>query len=67
MSGPFPGLVAELVARGHEVRVYTGAAAKRSASTTIGARSSVPWSAARDFDEEDLAAAFPQAAGSGSE
>ena len=60
--GPVSGLVAELVARGHEVRVYTGAR-HLARFAVLGARV-VPWTAARDFDEDDLAAAFPKAAGS---
>jgi UDP:flavonoid glycosyltransferase YjiC (YdhE family) len=60
--GPVSGLVAELVARGHEVRVYTGAQ-HVARFAELGARV-VPWTAARDFDEDDLAAAFPKAAGS---
>ena len=60
--GPVSGLVAELVARGHEVRVYTGAR-HLARFADLGARV-VPWAAARDFDEDDLAAAFPKAAGS---
>lgn len=60
--GPISGLVAELVARGHDVRVYTGER-HRNRFASLGART-VPWSVARDFDEEDLAAAFPRAAGS---
>ena len=60
--GPVSGLVAELVARGHEVRVYTGAR-HLARFAALGARV-VPWTAARDFDESDLAAAFPKAAGS---
>ena len=50
------------VARGHEVRVYTGAR-HLARFADLGARV-VPWTAARDFDEDDLAAAFPKAAGS---
>ena len=60
--GPVSGLVAELLARGHEVRVYTGAR-HLARFADLGARV-VPWTAARDFDEDDLAAAFPTAAGS---
>lgn len=57
--GPVSGLVAELVNRGHEVRVYTGARYQRRFSN-LGART-VAWSAARDFDETDLGATFPLA------
>jgi UDP:flavonoid glycosyltransferase YjiC (YdhE family) len=52
---PVTGLVAELLSRGHEVRVYTGSRyCDRFGS--LGAEA-VPWSAAPDFDEHDLAAA----------
>jgi MGT family glycosyltransferase len=52
---PVTGLVAELVDRGHQVRVYTGARyGDRMAQ--LGA-TAVPWSAAPDFSEDDLAAA----------
>jgi UDP:flavonoid glycosyltransferase YjiC (YdhE family) len=57
--GPVTGLVAELVSRGHRVRVYTGAR-YRQRFTDLGANV-VPWSAARDFDEDDLGATFPLA------
>ncbi len=55
--GPVSGLVAELVSRGHEVRVYTGSR-YRQRFTDLGA-TVVTWSAARDFDEGDLGASFP--------
>jgi UDP:flavonoid glycosyltransferase YjiC (YdhE family) len=59
---PVSGLVGELVARGHDVRVYTGA---RHLDRFAGLKARVvPWTQARDFDEEDLAGAFPAAAGS---
>lgn len=65
---PFTGHVtptltvaAELVARGHDVRFYTGGAfAERVAAS--GARF-VPWQAAPDFDENDLSATFPRLIG----
>ena len=57
--GPVSGLVAELVGRGHDVRVYTGSR-YRQRFTDLGA-TVVTWSAARDFDENDLGAAFPLA------
>ena len=61
--GPVSGLVAERLARGHEVRVYTGAR-HHARFADLGARV-VPWTAARDFDEDDLAGVvFPTAAGS---
>ena len=60
--GPVSAVVAELVRRGHDVRVHTGARfSDRFAG--LGARV-VPWSAARDFDADDLTASFPEAAGS---
>jgi MGT family glycosyltransferase len=54
---PFRAVVRELVDRGHDVRVYTGAAF-RSAFEALGARF-VPWSEAPDFDENNLSATFP--------
>lgn len=57
--GPVTGLVAELVSRGHQVRVYTGARYRRR-FTDLGA-TAVVWAAARDFDEDDLGATFPLA------
>src|SRR4051812_21521306 len=57
--GPVTGLVAELVSRGHQVRVYTGAR-YRQRFTDLGA-TAVVWAAARDFDEDDLGASFPLA------
>jgi MGT family glycosyltransferase len=57
--GPVSGLVAELVSRGHEVRVYTGSRYRRR-FTDLGA-TVVTWSAAQDFDEHNLGAAFPLA------
>ncbi|MEQ6896426.1 nucleotide disphospho-sugar-binding domain-containing protein [Microbacterium sp. KR10-403] len=51
----------ELVAAGHDVRVYTGSAfAARVAAS--GARF-VPWREATDFDENDLQATFPRLVG----
>ena len=57
--GPISGLVRELVSRGHQVRVYTGAR-YRQRFTDLGA-TVVPWSAAQDFDEDDIGATFPLA------
>jgi len=52
---PMTGLVAELVRRGHQVRVYTGARyGPRFAD--LGA-TPLAWSSAQDFDENDLASA----------
>jgi UDP:flavonoid glycosyltransferase YjiC (YdhE family) len=54
--GPMSGLVRELVSREHQVRVYTGAR-YRQRFTDLGA-TMVPWSAAQDFDEDDIGATF---------
>jgi MGT family glycosyltransferase len=54
---PFRAVVRELVGRGHDVRVYTGAAF-RDGFEALGARF-VPWSEAPDFDENNLSATFP--------
>ena len=56
-AGPLRPVVQRLVERGHRVRVHTGrryAPAFRAAGATV-----VPWQAAADFDENDLAATFP--------
>lgn len=50
-----------LVSRGHEVRFYTGSAFRSRVEAT-GARL-VPWTAAPDFDENDMAATFPRLVG----
>lgn len=60
--GPVSALVAELVRRGHGVRVHTGARF-HDRFAGLGA-SVVPWSAAQDFDADDLAATFGEAKGS---
>ncbi|GAA4287588.1 glycosyltransferase [Georgenia daeguensis] len=55
---PIRAVAAELVRRGHDVRVFTG----RSCTgmfEQVGART-VPWQAAPDFDERDYAATFPR-------
>ena len=57
--GPVSGLVAELVSRGHQVRVYTGSR-YRQRFTDLGA-TVVTWSAAQDFDEDNIGATFPLA------
>ena len=57
--GPVSGLVAELINRGHQVRVYTGSR-YRQRFADLGA-TVVPWSNAQDFDEENLGATFPLA------
>lgn len=56
---PVSAVVAELVTRGHDVRVYTGAR-HQPWFAALGARV-VPWIQARDFDEDDLTGAFPDA------
>src|SRR5690349_13468710 len=58
---PIRAVAAELVERGHDVRVYTGAAF-RDRIESVGARL-VPWRHAPDFDENDLAATFPRLVG----
>lgn len=55
---PVTGVVAELLARGHDVAVYTGSRYVERFEL-LGARG-IPWSAAPDFDEHDLTATFPQ-------
>ena len=55
---PMIALAEALVARGHDVRFYTGSAfagAVRASGATL-----VPWREAPDFDENDLAATFPR-------
>jgi MGT family glycosyltransferase len=54
---PATGLVAELVARGHTVTVYTGSR-YRTRFESLGAAVH-PWRAAPDFDEHNLPATFP--------
>lgn len=65
---PFRGHVAPLAevaraftAAGHDVRAYTGSA-HADAFEQAGAEV-VPWRAAPDFDEQDLAATFPRLVG----
>jgi len=57
-AAPVSGVVAELLARGHDVAVYTGSR-YLSRFERLGARG-IPWSSAPDFDEHDLRATFPQ-------
>jgi UDP:flavonoid glycosyltransferase YjiC (YdhE family) len=54
---PIAAVVAEFIADGHAVRVYTGAA-HTGAFEALGAEI-VPWRQARDFDENRLSDAFP--------
>lgn len=58
---PIRAAASALVARGHEVRVYSGEAFRAAVEST-GARL-VPWHHAPDFDESDLAATFPRLQG----
>jgi MGT family glycosyltransferase len=58
---PMRAVGAALVARGHDVRFYTGAAFREPVESS-GARF-VPWLAATDFDENDLSATFPRLVG----
>ena len=56
-AGPLRPVVAELLSRGHDVRVHTG---RRYVDAFAAAGATpVPWSHAADFDENDLAATFP--------
>ena len=55
---PIRAVAAELVRRGHDVRVYTGRSYV-GMFDEVGARG-VPWRSAPDFDERDLAATFPR-------
>lgn len=58
---PMLALVDALVARGEDVRVYTGGAFRERVERA-GARFT-PWHLAPDFDENDLAATFPRLVG----
>ena len=58
---PISAVATALIARGHDVRVYSGAAFRAVIEST-GARL-VPWRHAPDFDENDLAATFPRLRG----
>lgn len=55
---PVGAVVSELIARGHDVVVYTGSR-YTSRFEKLGARS-IPWIHAPDFDEHDLQATFPE-------
>ncbi len=55
---PVRAVAAELVRRGHDVRVHTGRS-YTDLFERVGARA-VPWRAAPDLDERDLAATFPR-------
>ena len=58
---PLSAVAEALVARGHDVRFYTGAAFRERVEST-GARL-VPWRVAPDFDENDISATFPRLLG----
>ncbi len=58
---PLRAVAAALVACGHDVRFYTGAAFREPVEST-GSRL-VPWRAAPDFDENDISATFPRLLG----
>ncbi|WP_106814966.1 glycosyltransferase [Microbacterium timonense] len=58
---PIRAVATALMARGHDVRVYTGAAFRVAVEST-GARL-VPWRHAPDFDENNLVATFPRLQG----
>lgn len=58
---PVRALAEALIARGHDVRFYTGRAFQPGVEAS-GARF-VPWSQARDFDENDVSATFPRLLG----
>lgn len=55
---PIRAVAAELVRRGHDVRVYTGRS-YTALFEQVGARG-VPWQEAPDFDERNYAATFPR-------
>jgi UDP:flavonoid glycosyltransferase YjiC (YdhE family) len=58
---PIRAVAAELVRRGHDVRVYTGRS-YLDMFEHVGARG-IPWQAAPDFDERNFAATFPRMRG----
>lgn len=58
---PVAAVAARLVARGHDVRMYTGGAFRARVEQT-GARF-IPWRTAPDFDEQNLPATFPRLIG----
>lgn len=58
---PLRTVVAELVRRGHDVRVYTGSACT-AMFEEVGARP-LPWRTPPDVDERDFAATFPRMQG----
>jgi MGT family glycosyltransferase len=58
---PLVAVAEQLVARGHDVRFYTGSAFRARVEASGAAL--VPWRAAPDFDENDLPATFPRLTG----
>lgn len=58
---PLLAIAEALVARGHDVRFYTGAAF--AARVTAAGALPIPWTSAPDFDENDLQATFPRLVG----
>jgi MGT family glycosyltransferase len=58
---PLAAVARQLVERGHDVRFYTGSRF-RARVEAAGARL-IPWTAAPDFDENDLPATFPRLVG----
>lgn len=58
---PLAAVAEALVARGHDVRIYTGSRF-RTRVEAAGARL-VPWERAPDFDENDMSATFPRMVG----
>lgn len=58
---PIRAVAAELVRRGHDVRVYTGRS-YTELFEQVGARG-VPWREVPDFDERDYTATFPRMQG----
>lgn len=58
---PLLAVASELVARGHDVRFYTGSAFRQRVEAS-GA-SLVPWRTAPDFDEYDIQKTFPRLEG----
>ncbi|GAA1999165.1 glycosyltransferase [Microbacterium ulmi] len=58
---PIAAVASELVARGNDVRFYTGSAFQGRVEAS-GARF-VPWRVAPDFDENDMQATFPRLVG----
>jgi UDP:flavonoid glycosyltransferase YjiC (YdhE family) len=58
---PLRAVAQQLVARGHDVRFYTGGAFREGVEASGAVL--VPWREAPDFDENDLRATFPRLEG----